>query len=113
MKIDKRTNEGKKLIEDIEFDTRSSKAWVREIKHHAAELILDPDRENREKECECINCHYDSRLGGAAMTDYECQICHKHQLWGSTNTPKFCDKCAKDNNVCRHCGSKLYGHWEV
>lgn len=45
-----------------------------------------------------------SSIGGSMMTSWWCQMCGKDQeMWGSTNTPRYCDDCAKQSNRCRRC----------
>lgn len=46
-------------------------------------------------------------MGGDAMTSYNCGICKKSCMNGTTNTPKLCDDCAKVTNRHNYCGKLL------
>lgn len=49
----------------------------------------------------------DMLIGGCAMTSYNCSICKKNCMNGTTNTPKLCDDCAKVTNRHSYCGKLL------
>jgi hypothetical protein len=113
MKIDKRTSEGKKLLDDIAFDTRMSKNAIRDLRILLAEMILDPHEEDRVAQPECLYCYYKSLFAGSAFREYTCGICKEQKMYHNTAVPKFCPDCARDNNICMRCGSEMYKDFQV
>ena len=73
----------------------------------AEKFTSDPERENRLKACLCKSCFYVSGIGGAAMTQEPCMRCGKMQIYGSTNTDALCASCAKETDLCKHCGGDM------
>ena len=67
----------------------------------------DIKKDYREKKHLCRECCYlKSWIGGAVMTTSKCELCGREIINTSTNTDKVCVKCAKELNICRHCGGK-------
>lgn len=46
-------------------------------------------------------------MGGDAMTRYNCGICKKSCMNGTTNTPEICSECAQITNRHAYCGKLL------
>jgi hypothetical protein len=67
----------------------------------------DLDGEQRKKTAlECIKCFYaDMKIGGAMMTTSKCQICRTEIMFGSTCVNIVCVDCAKEHDLCIHCGA--------
>lgn len=84
---------------------------AKERYNHVVELAekfqKDPDRKARMERQYCVPCHYQSRLGGAAMTSQECASCGSDQLYGSTATDTLCLECAKRTEACKCCGGDI------
>lgn len=72
-----------------------------------AKYFSDPDKNKRILEQECILCYYDSRIGGAAMTDSNCLLCEKIMHFGSTCVDNLCQPCAEKHKLCKHCGADI------
>lgn len=87
--------------------TETSKRRLKETLEHSDNLRNDPDKKERIEAHECVVCFYGSRFGGAAMTEQDCMSCGEEQLYSSTATDVLCNKCAKDNNLCKHCGADI------
>lgn len=75
----------------------------------AKKLTEDPDSEERREKQECQLCFYNSRIGGAAMTDAECGKCGKLMHFCNTCTDVLCLECAKELELCKHCGADIEG----
>jgi hypothetical protein len=57
----------------------------------------------------CKHCFYinNDRLAGQAFTQSNCQLCNKEMLFPTTNTDYYCDECAIELNICKHCGARM------
>lgn len=90
------------------FD-RENKKWFKNRIESALFAQNDVHRKQRIKEQECPYCFYlASGFGGSAMTSWECALCPKSQVFGSTSTPTLCDECAKKEDRCKQCGDKMF-----
>lgn len=69
----------------------------------------DDDKKFRRMIALCRYHYYidTSRIGGAAITTTNCQYCNEEVVFGNTCAGVYCEKCAKQLNVCRHCGARL------
>ena len=84
-----------------------AKSYVQHICDHAVDLQTDPRKAERLKAQECIACFYRGRIGGATMTERPCGVCDKVQGYGSTATDALCLECAKQHDLCKHCGGDI------
>ena len=75
----------------------------------ALQANADVDKDERLSILNCPYCYYfSSGFGGAAMTNWNCALCDKHAIAGSTNHDTLCEECAKKYNRCRNCGDKMF-----
>lgn len=76
----------------------------------ALEAATDPHKTERLTACQCIRCYYiyPDRIGGAAMTVQPCGVCGKDVMYGSTATDVLCLPCAKEHELCKHCGGDVH-----
>ncbi len=83
------------------FSRQSLESWLR----NAERAWLDYDREEREKVQQCRYCYYarESRIGGCALTDKDCDHCGETQHYGSTATDPLCLPCAAKLKLCIRC----------
>lgn len=79
-------------------------AWALE---RAVLRIKDLNKDSRIKEQECRYCFYQDRIGGAAMTNNNCENCEKEMMFGSTSTDCTCLACAQSLGLCKHCGGDI------
>jgi hypothetical protein len=95
--------------ENIRFHTMMAARMGEESVERANAFEADADQGLRVQAMECRTCFYikSSRVGGAAMTTWECGVCAKPDIHGSTATPVVCDACAKEYDLCRNCGGDL------
>lgn len=93
----------------VTWNTDRSIERVRHTTALALKYVTDPDKLSRLSEAlECIPCYYNgSRIGGAAMTQRPCGVCEEMMMFGNTCTDVVCQKCAKQYELCLHCGSDL------
>lgn len=114
MKFDLRKKEHKKLADQSIYDTKWSKRLVSDYIRKVAMAITDIEEKDRLYFSECISCYYfRSKLGGSALTPYNCKLCDESNMNSNTNIPDFCKKCADDNQICCRCGSRMYGKYEI
>jgi ribosomal protein S27E len=103
-----RTNKKKCDNATIEWATYMSKNRMASTIDRAEKFKQDPEVEKRHEEQECQVCFYEKgRVGGAAMTEIECALCNKTTVFPSTNTDILCPECAKEHNLCKHCGGDI------
>jgi hypothetical protein len=63
--------------------------------------------ERRVAQSECKECFYRDSWAGQAFTEFTCKGCKKEVSHQNTNTPTYCNDCAKEKNICRRCGLTL------
>lgn len=80
---------------------------MRDILEEYKCVIDDPERTDRLEDQQCQVCYYGSRIGGAAITTTECGICGVEMTFGNTNVDILCERCAREKNVCKHCGADM------
>lgn len=71
-----------------------------------AKYSKDPSEKERLEKNLCKYCMYSKfdSWAGQAFTNENCKECGKEMTFGTTDTDKYCDECAKKLNVCKHCG---------
>lgn len=91
---------------DIRFRTTIARNLAGEAVAAAEAYQSDRDAEKRKAKGECRACYYlwRERIGGSAMTYWNCGVCGREQLHGSTATPRVCGECAEEHTLCTHCG---------
>lgn len=82
---------------------------VSKLKGKIFDYNQDKAKEFRKEHCICKYCYYinTGRIAGQAFTTIECKECKKETTFPSTDTDKYCLKCAQKLNVCKHCGSEM------
>lgn len=58
----------------------------------------------------CKKCKRQSGIGGAAMTQFTCQVCGNTDWYETTAHPPICHKCsdkAKQLGKCHYCYGEL------
>lgn len=87
--------------------TERARARTSRLIEDARNLAEDTSRQQRLDAQKCSSCFYIAQIGGAAMTSQDCMCCHQDQLHASTNTDVLCLSCAREHQLCRHCGGDL------
>lgn len=99
--------------------TNSSVEWTTNRNKDSGELrvasslryLTDPDKQERLKKAhECKSCFYfkSSRIGGAALTEWNCSVCNLEEMSGSTHCPKICRECSEKYELCCECGGDIH-----
>jgi len=70
-------------------------------------VVNDTNKEKRLKEQECKVCYTSSKIGGAALCSSQCGICQKTLHYSNTCIDILCKDCAKEHNLCKHCGGDI------
>ena len=90
-------------LEDVRFRTYMQKSRLEDY----ARFLADADKTQRLSEQECIVCFYNTKIGGAAMTDSPCGLCEVTMHFGSTNVDRLCTNCSINHRLCKHCGADI------
>ena len=90
-----------------EFDLKEFKKKIKRERQKRYEKDLEKDE--RIAKMLCKACFYKSdAIGGDAVTQSPCAICGKIVTYPSTYTDALCEKCAKEKNICKHCGKEHF-----
>ena len=67
----------------------------------------DKDKEKREKNYLCKWCYYIDvdKIVMNVLTTQICRRCAKPDFSANSDVDMYCIECAKELNVCKHCGS--------
>lgn len=87
--------------------TLRAKQQVNDTLKRAKEIENDTRKDERKVAQRCKACFYFTGFAGAAMTMQPCMSCHSPEQYGSTNTDALCLSCAREFDLCKHCGGDL------
>lgn len=101
--------EFRKWDEDmIDYKTYYNQHRIEEMREKLIDYDNDKSYKDRINEQECKVCTYiNDGFAGQAFTDSHCGICGKKMTFPTTDTDKICIDCAKENNLCKHCGGRM------
>jgi hypothetical protein len=92
----------------IIFKTNSNQIKVKELRKRLQNYDNDDLKDVRLRKYECKVCTYiSSNMAFQAFTNTLCRICGKEMIFSSSDTDNLCVECAKENNLCKHCGGEL------
>lgn len=76
------------------------------MKNRVDNYNSDPNKEDRLENNLCKYCEYSKGNGwaGQAFTNIKCKGCEREMTFPTTDTDKYCEDCAKEFNICKHCG---------
>jgi hypothetical protein len=93
---------------DMRMNTYLATKRTQSVLDHAANLLNDPKKAEREARCFCKACFYSKGgLAGQAFTSQPCARCGSDETYTTTATDSLCLKCAKADNLCKHCGGDI------
>jgi hypothetical protein len=90
-------------LTDVLNNSASKRRYIEGFKKY----FEDPEKTQRIQDQNCIYCYYSGKIGGAAMTTCYCGLCKKEMIFGTTSTDALCRDCAKNHNLCKHCGADM------
>ena len=93
--------------EAVSNTTYRQRQYAADIVARAKRITDDTERAARLQVMECVMCHKAGRIGGASMTSAGCGACGAVMRFCSTSTDCLCLECAKEHNLCKHCGSDI------
>lgn len=95
--------------EDIRNSTYRNKSHIEEMTKKMIRYYADDNKSSRKSKHLCKYCFYinTSRIGGCAITIRPCSNCEKEMPFSNTCTDVFCNKCAEELKLCKHCGAKM------
>lgn len=76
----------------------------------AEKMRDDADQKSRHEASECVVCYVPygaGRMGGATSTSRPCAICATILNFGNTCIDMLCVDCARENQLCKHCGGDV------
>lgn len=74
----------------------------------ALRYATDPEKTARRAKQLCMVCYYrESVMAGQAACKAQCGICDEVMLFSNTNTDALCCQCAKNHELCKHCGADI------
>jgi hypothetical protein len=92
----------------VQRATAMTRSMIETMIRDVERAQIDPEKDQRKAKGTCIVCYYiRSGLAGQAITSQPCGICHKDQMYGSTNTDALCLECATEHQLCKHCGADI------
>ena len=94
-------------VANMVYATETARRYKKELIDRCEEIKNDKRKHERLESNECAWCFYNARIGCSAMTEQACMCCGEKVLYGSTNTDALCIKCAKENQLCKHCGGDV------
>jgi hypothetical protein len=74
---------------------------------HCRRVVEDHDREKRLEKQECVHCFHSGHVGGSMSCRVLCGLCGKEMLFMSTCFDVLCPECAREHNLCKHCGADI------
>lgn len=91
----------------LERRTYQHKEHIENMRKALHLLDAMSDEGGRSKKQECPYCYYvkTNRVGGQSVTYSYCGICGKELCFGSTCVDLLCPECAKEHDLCKHCGA--------
>ena len=102
-------------IKEIKNSTHYANKRISKFLEVSEEIIADlhrapHGRQNERHDADlCPYCFYIDavRIGGAALTESNCQICGTVTHFNSTSTDRLCNACAKIKGLCVRCMAKI------
>ena len=94
--------------QDSDFWKHFHDQMVEERRRAINSYDSDSGNEKRLEDQLCKYCYYMGKgFAGMAITTVKCNKCGIEMTFPSTSTDKYCKDCAKELNVCKHCGAKM------
>lgn len=90
-------------LDTVRFNTQAQKDRLKTY----SDFLNDPKRDERREAQLCVLCYYDSRFAGQAFTQSECAKCQREMHFHTTSQDYYCQACAKEHRLCKHCGSDV------
>lgn len=89
--------------------TYLNKRHVEKMRKKLKDYDTDPNRIVRQGEMICKHCYYimNDGIAGQAFCTKDCINCGKEMEFPTTDTDDLCLQCAKELNVCKHCGARM------
>lgn len=91
----------------ISWNTGHAKRYCNSIIELANSIQTDSRKKERIEKQECKNCFYPSRVSSACCSNRDCGICGKQIFSGCGDVNVLCKSCAKEFDLCAHCGGDI------
>jgi len=90
---------------ETHFNNQSVKKLNLKLQNYNYDMNIFKRQENQIcKYCSYVN---NDRMAFQAFTNTNCSICDKEIIFATSNIDKVCPECAKENNICKHCGAEM------
>lgn len=95
--------------EDAKNTRYRNKAYIDSSTAKLIHYYADGSKKIRKSMHICRCCFYfdTSRIGGSAITTVNCAGCDITLHFANTCTDIFCNDCAEELKMCKHCGAKM------
>lgn len=91
-----------------DMTTRMQRNRIKEMREWVSNCDNDPKAEERRVEQNCKVCFYEPpRMVFQAFTDTSCRGCGTSMTFSNSLTDKYCESCAKAEELCKHCGGSV------
>jgi hypothetical protein len=97
------------LLKRAETNTYFNAKSIQHLRQKIADFDSDYKIYERKSKQLCKHCFYvnTGRFAGQAFTNRNCGACEKTMTFSTTDTDKFCQECAKELSICKHCGAMM------
>jgi len=93
---------------DPKHYTDRNKSLVELIRKNLFNYDNDTKQTTRIKLQQCKYCYYISnKISLQAFTIFICKNCNDEIIHHNSNVDKYCMDCAKELNICCHCGAEM------
>lgn len=91
------------------IETKKNNNRVDELSAALLAYYRDDDKKFRRMIALCRYHYYieNARIGDSEMAATNCQYCNREIEFSNFGADMYCESCAKQLNVCRHCGARL------
>lgn len=93
--------------EEKEFRTRLNQIKIEDARKFIEKIDNDPDKDERLSLQICKVCYYTKRISLQAFTNTSCGCCNVDMIFPNSDIDSLCERCARINNACKHCGGEM------
>jgi len=96
------------MLFDSKHWSEINKSLVESIRKNLFNYDNDTKQTIRIKLQQCKHCYYISnKISLQAFTTFICKNCNDEIIHHNSNVNKYCMDCAKELNICCHCGAEM------
>ena len=93
---------------DPKHQSETNKSFISTTRKNLNKYDTDTKQPKRLKLQKCKYCYYMSnKISLQAFTTFICKNCSDEIIHHNSNVDKYCMDCAKELNICCHCGAGM------